>query len=561
MLLLLHGYLLEGSGSNLWTRNVMTSLVRKGQTVHLACQEGHPGIYDIISEVRHHLPDGSVEKVLERDVPYPGRCIMHRPILGNTLPVYVWDHYDEFSDVRPMATMDTAELEGYLETNMNALRKVIDTQAEEGDPITAILANHAVLMSVVARRLSEETGIPFSIMPHGSAIEYAVKKDERLFRWAEEAFSAATTIFVIGDEIRDRVIRLFPEIWGLPEKVVELNLGADTTVFEVVPKDRRRASIEELVGKLEGIRGGRPADNTARLLGGWREGGTGDDLVRLSSGLETYDAKLPDEDAGKKLRGIDWENDEVLFFVGRLIGSKGLQNILVGLPEVLRSRPNLRLVVTGHGPLREILELMVHALSVGDGETVMTIIREGTGLEMRGKGTDGGHGTTGMFEEARDFFHRLQDEGRMEGYIQQAMEAMGPDRVTFVGYLTHHQLRHLFPCTDVAVFPSVVKEAGPLVFLEAMASGVFPIGTDFGGMKVSIDRLSDVLPEDVLQTMRVRIIPEHTVSDIIDSVVTALGYEGLYSTTLRKVAVDRYDWSRIADRLSTTLGVGSSTRG
>ena len=41
----------------------------------------------------------------------------------------------------------------------------------------------------------------------------------------------------------------------------------------------------------------------------------------------------------------------------------------------------------------------------------------------------------------------------------------------FTGYLTHRELRHLFPCCDAAVFPSLVKEAGPLVFLEALASG------------------------------------------------------------------------------------------
>ena len=39
------------------------------------------------------------------------------------------------------------------------------------------------------------------------------------------------------------------------------------------------------------------------------------------------------------------------------------------------------------------------------------------------------------------------------------------DRAIFTGYLKHRELRHLFPCCDAAVFPSLVKEAGPLVFL------------------------------------------------------------------------------------------------
>jgi hypothetical protein len=32
--------------------------------------------------------------------------------------------------------------------------------------------NHIVLMSVVARRVSLATGVPYAIMPHGSDLEY-----------------------------------------------------------------------------------------------------------------------------------------------------------------------------------------------------------------------------------------------------------------------------------------------------------------------------------------------------------------------------------------------------
>ena len=56
----------------------------------------------------------------------------------------------------------------------------------------------------------------------------------------------------------------------------------------------------------------------------------------------------------------------------------------------------------------------------------------------------------------------------------------------------HHELQHLFPCCDAGIFPSIVKEAGPLVFLEALASGCFPLGTYFAGMKASIDGIADL---------------------------------------------------------------------
>jgi hypothetical protein len=38
MIVFLHGYLLDGSSSNLWPRSVVESLCRQGETVHLALQ-------------------------------------------------------------------------------------------------------------------------------------------------------------------------------------------------------------------------------------------------------------------------------------------------------------------------------------------------------------------------------------------------------------------------------------------------------------------------------------------------------------------------------------------
>ena len=84
MLCLLHGYLLEGSGSNLWTRCVVESLCRDGQTVQLVCQEPHPEQYDCIAEVPV-LADGSVREALRARGAYRGKCIMHKPQLRRTL--------------------------------------------------------------------------------------------------------------------------------------------------------------------------------------------------------------------------------------------------------------------------------------------------------------------------------------------------------------------------------------------------------------------------------------------------------------------------------------------
>src|SRR5436309_15598354 len=98
---------------------------------------------------------------------YIGRCIMHKPQLGDTLPVYVWDKYEEYPKAVPMIDLPDEEVELYVERNT---RVVLDVVRRHG--VTAMHANHAVLMSVVAQRVSEETGGPYAVMPHGSALEY-----------------------------------------------------------------------------------------------------------------------------------------------------------------------------------------------------------------------------------------------------------------------------------------------------------------------------------------------------------------------------------------------------
>ena len=130
---------------------------------------------------------------------------------------------------------------------------------------------------------------------------------------------------------------------------------------------------------------------------------------------------------------------------------------------------------------------------------------------------------------------------------------MRPDRVLFTGYLTHAELQHLFPCADVAIFPSVVREAGPLVFLEALAAGVFPMGTYFGGMQASIDAVATALPAADAAAMKLSPEPERTVADIAAQVPTALHVGPRHRRTLREVAVERYDWRSVAAKLRAEL--------
>ncbi|HEV2131957.1 MAG TPA: glycosyltransferase, partial [Longimicrobiaceae bacterium] len=492
MLCILHGYLLEGSGSNLWTRAIIQSLCRQGETVHLVCQENHPERYDFITEARLYHADGSTEVLHRKEIPHSGCCILHKPRLGRTLPVYVWDEYEEFERVAPMIELTDAEIEEYLERNVLALELIV---REEG--ITALHANHAVLMSVVAQRVGAATGVPFTIMPHGSAIEYAVKKDERFLRYATDAFTAAGRIFVIGEEMRQRVRAVFTEVPDLEAKLTELHLGVDTALFEPIPRNARRENIASLLNSISGVPRGRSSEQERTL----REGLSGDltqaELRELFAATSDYDPKRPDADLQAKLGSVEWEREDTLLFVGRLIAAKGVQTILAALPLILERRPRLRLLVVGHGPLREPMEAFLWALERGERMLAKNIAAWGRTLEGAVE-ERGPPELTGV----RLFFDSLERRGELDAYFDAARRHLRSDCVIFTGYLEHAQLRYLFPCCDVAVFPSIVREAGPLVFLEAMASGCFPLGTDFGGMAASIDTAAEVLPAEEVRWMK-----------------------------------------------------------
>jgi glycosyltransferase involved in cell wall biosynthesis len=542
-LAILHGYLLEGSGSNLWTRCVVEALCRKGHTVQLVCQEPHPERYDCITAAYLYRLDGTVETMFERDMApgYTGRCIMHKPQLGDTLPVYVWDKYEEFPNAVPMIDLPDTEIEQYIERNVRVVRQVV-----EGHDVIAMHANHAVLSSVVAQRVSEETGVPYAVMPHGSALEYAVKKDDRFLRMATDAFSAAERIFVHGEEMRRRVETILPDIVDVQRKFSVLPLGVHTWQFEPVPRERRREKIGRLLVSLSGKARGRRPEQLDQMLARAYAAKSPEQLHAAFTSIQ-YDTKAPDADVEEKLSQLDWEHDAVLLYVGRLISAKGVQSGLAALPEIMAADSGIRLLLVGHGPLREPMELFVHALEHGDRQLAEQVVAHGRFLE----GDPEGASASRELGKVRAYFDDLEAAGKLDEYFELARRHVRRDRVIFTGYLTHHELQHLFPCCDVGIFPSVVKEAGPLVFLEALASGCFPLGTYFAGMKASIDGIADMLPTEVVEAMKLD--PFNTTADIVKNVQRAMSFGVRYKDVLSRTAQARFDWVSVGEKLAREL--------
>jgi glycosyltransferase involved in cell wall biosynthesis len=223
--LIFHGYLLRGTGSNVYNAQLAAALARLGHEVHLVCQERDPP-------------------------PLPGVEI-HVPDIGRVLPVYVADRYDGF-EAKPFPDLSDAELEHYLSANVAAVREV----AARAKPDVA-LANHLVMgPAILARALGED--VPYAVTIHGSALEYTVKPHpERFLPYAREGLAGARGVLV-GSRHTAESLWAALEDPSLPARTRLGPPGVD--VAEFAPHEG--ASLVPLVARLR-ARGGRQDEGLA----------------------------------------------------------------------------------------------------------------------------------------------------------------------------------------------------------------------------------------------------------------------------------------------------------
>jgi glycosyltransferase involved in cell wall biosynthesis len=194
--LLFHGYMLRGTGSNIYTANLARALAQLGHEVHLLCQD--------------------------KQVQLDGVQI-HNPDIHGLLPVYVKDPYEGF-EVKAFEELTDEELRRYIDANVAAVREVADAAGG----IDAALAGHLVMGPAILAR--SEIG-PFAAKIHGSALEYTVKPHPRFLPYAEEGMNAASTVLVGSRHTAESLWAALPNVAGLKEKTRLGPPGVDTEGF------------------------------------------------------------------------------------------------------------------------------------------------------------------------------------------------------------------------------------------------------------------------------------------------------------------------------------------
>jgi glycosyltransferase involved in cell wall biosynthesis len=195
-ILLWHGYLLGGTGSNVYTRALAREWSRAGHDVVVLCQERHPDVYDL----------AGAEVV--------------RPDIGGLLPVFVLDRYEGL-EAKLLQNFTRAERDRFVELNAAALRKLL--------PADIVFTNHVLLGAPVG----VASGVPFAVKAHGSELEYSMRGNEELSAWGRETLADADAVFVGSAHIR----AVLEDVVGHIDRVHEVPPGVDIEEFHPESRD------------------------------------------------------------------------------------------------------------------------------------------------------------------------------------------------------------------------------------------------------------------------------------------------------------------------------------
>ncbi|HEX3268229.1 MAG TPA: glycosyltransferase family 4 protein [Gaiellaceae bacterium] len=205
-ILLWHGYLLGGTGSNVYTRALAREWSNAGHEVVVISQEPNPEQYDL------------------------GVARTVRPEFEGPLPVFVLDRY-QGHEPRLLQELTREGRERYVEQNAAAVRELL--------PADLVFANHVLLGGPVGAA----AGAPYAVKAHGSELEYSMRGNPELQAWAREALAEAAAVFVGSEHIR----RVLEEVVGHVERVHEVPPGVDVEEFRPRPRgEALEALLEEV---------------------------------------------------------------------------------------------------------------------------------------------------------------------------------------------------------------------------------------------------------------------------------------------------------------------------
>jgi len=202
-ILLWHGYLLGGTGSNVYTRALAREWSLAGHDVTVVCQERHPEQYDL-----------------------GGAGVIVPELPGGLLPTFVLDRYEGL-DARLLVDFTAEQRDAYVAANAAALRDLGSADL--------VFANHVLLGAPVGAA----SGMRFRVKAHGSELEYAMRGRPDLAEWGAVTLAGAEVVYAGSEHIREAL----EEIVGHVHRVEIVPPGVDIEEFRPEPRQKALAGL------------------------------------------------------------------------------------------------------------------------------------------------------------------------------------------------------------------------------------------------------------------------------------------------------------------------------
>ena len=197
-----HGYLLGGTGSNIYARQLAREWSREGHEVVVFSQEPNPERFDL----------GGAETV--------------RPDVAGFLPVFVIDEYEGY-EVKRVQDSTREELGAWVAANADAMRERL--------PADFVFVNHVLMGGPVGAAV----GAPYVVKAHGSELEYSMRGNAELSAWGEEALAGAKATIVGSEHIR----QVLADVCGQTENVHEIPPGVDVELWQPALRDEALSAL------------------------------------------------------------------------------------------------------------------------------------------------------------------------------------------------------------------------------------------------------------------------------------------------------------------------------
>ena len=448
-LVIVHGYLLSGTGSNIYCANVAKTWKKLGHAVTVVCQDRNAGKLDFVDECFI----GTIN--VPTAAPQPGTIRVVVPDIDNLLLVYVFNCYEGFQ-VKAMgdAECSLAEIENYIEKTASGLRKVL------AQGVDRILTNHAILSPAIAKRACEGQTIPYDVKIHGSSLRFSLLQRPELLQYALEGLSHCEKIIAGTSYVRKLLCETFAQHAdkiGLQHKMVIIPAGMDPSVFQLL--DSVQENQQRFLDKLRIFASKKPTGRQASKIA------LPDPAIssNLHSSLTTlagkYDQWAVDADLLERWTTIT-EEEPVIVYFGAYLNTKGVGEILVSFPMILSEIPKARLLIIGYGGYREHMEGILSSMESGDLDDFIAFCQAGSFLDASP-------------DQLRGVFRKISPDERR--------------RVTITGIMEHDQLSEILPLASVSIVGSKCSEAFGMVTVEAMCCGVLPLSNYHSGLADILD--------------------------------------------------------------------------